>query len=135
MPNRKKYRKIALPPSMEGYSPFGIPAGKFGEVTLLFEEFEAIRLTDYEDLTQEQAAKKMNISRPTFTRLYEKARKTIAKAFVEGKSITIQGGDYISDDFWYRCKDCYETMVTIKPADHCRSCDSSNILHLNRELK
>jgi len=40
----------------------------------------------------------MNISRPTFTRIYDKARKTIAEAFVEGKIIVISGGDINIDD-------------------------------------
>ena len=59
---------------MEGYKPFGIPRRELDSVTLLFEEYEAIKLADYENLTQEEAALKMNISRPTFTRLYDKAR-------------------------------------------------------------
>lgn len=116
---------------MEGFKPFGIPLRELESVILLFEEFEAIRLTDYENLTQEEAAEKMNISRPTFTRLYDKARKSIAKAFVEGKAIVINGGNYITDDYWYKCKDCNETMITMKPADHCRTCDSDNITQLN----
>ncbi len=120
-----------MPPPMEGFKPFGIPMRELESVNLLFEEFEAVRLVDYENLTQEQAAEKMKISRPTFTRLYDKARKNIAKAFVEGKAIIIKGGDYVTDDYWYRCRDCNETMVTMKPADHCRKCDSDNILQLN----
>jgi hypothetical protein len=98
---------------------------------LLFEEYEAIRLADYENLTQEEAAKKMQISRPTFTRLYDKARKSIAKAFVEGAAILIQGGNFRTDDYWYRCVNCHETMITLKPVDNCRSCYSDNITPLN----
>ncbi len=132
MPNRKKERRITMPPSMEGYKPYGMPLRGTDSVVLLLEEFEAIRLKDYEDLTQEEAAEKMKISRPTFTRLYDLTRKKIAKAFIEGKSIVIDGGDYITDDYWYRCKDCHETMITLKPAAHCRTCDSDNILSLNK---
>lgn len=131
MPNRKRNRRISMPPKMEGFKPFGIPMRELESITLLLEEFEAIRLTDYENLTQEEASEKMNISRPTFTRIYEKARKNIAKAFVEGKAIFIQGGNYVTEDYWYKCKDCNETMVTIKPADHCRKCDSDNLMSLN----
>ena len=127
MPNRKRDRRIAMPPPMEGFKPFGIPMRDLESVDLLFEEFEAIRLTDYEDLTQEEAAERMHISRPTFTRLYDKARKSIAKAFVEGKAIVISGGNYVTDDYWYKCTDCNETMITLKPAEHCRICDSENI--------
>ncbi len=103
-------------------------------VVLLFEEFESIRLTDYENLTQAQAARRMNISRPTFTRIYEKARKNIAEAFVEGKAILIQGGHYITDDYWYRCFDCNEVMITMKPVKFCRKCNSENIIQLNTHL-
>ena len=121
-----------MPPPMDGFKPFGIAVRQREVVVLLFEEFEAIRLTDYENLTQEEAAEKMKISRPTFTRLYDKARKSIARAFVEGNPIVFSGGDYITDDYWYKCKDCFETMVTLKPADHCRTCDSENLLPLDK---
>ena len=131
MPNRRRYRRVMMPPPMEGFKPFGIPMRELESVVLLFEEFEAIRLADYEKLTQEEAAEKMNISRPTFTRLYDKARKNIAKAFVEGKAIFIQGGHYITDDYWFKCFDCNETMITIKPVNSCRKCNSGNIVRLN----
>lgn len=132
MPNRRRNRKITMPPPMEGFKPFGIPMRELHPVILLFEEYEALRLADYENLTQEEAAVKMDISRPTFTRLYDKARKSIAKAFVEGKAIFIQGGTYITDDYWYRCYNCHETMITMKPAKSCRKCDSDNIIQLNK---
>ncbi len=118
---------------MEGFKPFGIPMRELESVDLLYEEYEALRLADYENLTQEEAAKKMDISRPTFTRLYEKARKSIAKAFVEGKAIIIRGGTYVSEDYWYRCDNCHETIVTLKPAKNCRKCDSDNIIQLNKQ--
>lgn len=82
------------PPAMEGFKPFGIPMTNIQSVVLHYEEYEAIRLTDYEGKTHEEAAESMGVSRPTFTRVYEKARKTIAAAFVEGKAIFIEGGDY-----------------------------------------
>ena len=133
MPNRKITRRITMPPSMEGFKPFGIPMRELDSVILLYEEFEAIRLADYENLTQEEAAVKMNISRPTFTRLYDKARKSIANAFVEGKAIIISGGTFVTDDYWYKCQSCNETMVTMKPAKHCRRCDSDEIKPLKSE--
>ncbi|MDX9947361.1 MAG: DUF134 domain-containing protein [Bacteroidales bacterium] len=130
MPNRRRNRRIKMPPSMEGFKPFGIPMRELQSVDLLYEEFEALRLADYEDLTQEEAAQKMNISRPTFTRLYDKARKSIAKAFVEGKAIIIRGGTFVTDDYWYRCEECHETMVTEKPVKNCTNCDSGNIAQI-----
>ncbi|MBN2349178.1 MAG: DUF134 domain-containing protein [Bacteroidales bacterium] len=131
MPNRRRHRRIKMPPLMEGFKPFGIPMHNLEPVVLLYEEYEAIRLADYENLTQEEAAIRMDISRPTFTRLYDKARKNIAKAFIEGKAILIQGGTYITDDYWFRCFDCNEVMITIKPVKQCRKCYSENIKQLN----
>ncbi len=133
MSNRKRNRKITMPPPMEGFKPFGIPMRQLDPVVLLFEEYEAVRLADYENLLQAEAAEIMNISRPTFTRIYDKARKTIAKAFVEGKAIFIQGGNYITDDYWYRCFNCKETMVVAKPLKKCRACKSNDIIQLNND--
>lgn len=131
MPNRRRFRRINTPPSMEGFKPFGVPMRELESVNLLYEEYEALRLADYENLTQEEAARRMNISRPTFTRLYDKARKSIAKAFVEGKAIIIRGGTFTTDDYWYRCIECHETMVSEKPVTNCSSCDSENIIQIN----
>ncbi len=122
-----------MPPPMDGYKPFGIPLRQLESVTLLFEEVEAIRLVDYEDLSQEEAAEKMDISRPTFTRLINQARKKVAKAFVEGRAILMQGGNYITEDSWYKCHKCNETMTTLKQARQCRNCDSEDIVQLNKE--
>lgn len=130
MPNHCRQRKISMPPIMDGYKPFGVPMRRLEHVVLLFEEYESLRLCDYENLTQEEASERMKISRPTFTRIYDKARKTIAKSFVEGKAIFIQGGNYIIDDYWFKCSDCNETMVTSKPVSHCKKCDSKNLIQL-----
>ena len=56
------------------------------------DEFEAIRLLDYEGLDQESAALRMGVSRPTVTRVYASARRKIAEALTEGKAISIEGG-------------------------------------------
>lgn len=123
-----------MPPMMEGYKPFGVPMRELESVILLYEEFESLRLADYENLTQAEAAKKMNISRPTFTRLYEKARKSVAKAFVEGKAIVIRGGTYVTDDYWYRCDDCHNTTVSDHPVEQCDECESDKITRLDEMI-
>ena len=98
MPRPKRKRKIFSLPLAEGFKPFGVAFNEAEAVELLFEEYEAVKLSDYQGLTQEEAAKKMNISRPTFTRIYDKARKIIAEALVEGKILTIKGGHIDIDD-------------------------------------
>lgn len=64
------------------------------EVRLSLEEAEAIRLKDIEDLDQEQAALRMNVSRPTYQRVLESARKKVADALLNGKAIRIDGGNF-----------------------------------------
>ena len=90
---------------MTGFKPFGIPASIIGEVVLLYDEYEAIRLLDYEGLLQE-AAERMNVSRPTLHTYLCKSTKTVAEAFVEGKSLVIEGGSVDFGGKWYRCRHC-----------------------------
>ncbi len=131
MPNRRRFGRIDRPPRMEGYKPFGVPMRELESVVMPIEEYEALRLADYENLTHEKAAEKMNISRPTFTRLYDRARKNVAKAFVEGKAILIRGGTFISGEYWYRCNNCHETIVSDTPEENCDKCTSANIVRLD----
>ena len=103
---------MTQPPLMEGFKPFGVPISDLEPVILFFEEYEALRLLDYLGMTQLEAAHEMAVSRPTLTRIYEKARRTIAEAFVDGKAIFIEGGDYHTDEFWYRCDECYKLLIS-----------------------
>ncbi len=126
MPRPKQYRTICNPPLMKGYKPFGIPRNALDAVSLLYDEYETIRLLDYEGLNQEQAAERMNVSRPTLTRIYDKARKTIAQAFVEGKMILIEGGNVQFDKEWFRCKRCYKLVDGLENHVPCKNCDNFN---------
>ena len=98
MPRPKRSRKMFSLPLTEGFKPIGVRVKNTETLILLHEEYEALKLADYNNLSQEEAAKRMNVSRPTFSRIYDKARKTIAKAFVEGKIIIIKGGDFFIDN-------------------------------------
>jgi predicted DNA-binding protein (UPF0251 family) len=94
MPRPRLCRRVKFEPETTYFKPAGIPLRKLEEVVLTVDEFEAIRLKDLEGLEQEEAAKKMNISQPTFFRLLDSARKKIADAIVNGKAIKIEGGSY-----------------------------------------
>lgn len=59
------------------------------------DEFEAIRLADFVRVSQKKAAKSMNISQQTFSRILKGARKSIAGAIVKGSIIKIHGGRYL----------------------------------------
>ena len=126
MARPKQYRKIDAPPLMMGFKPFGIKRSLLESVTLQYDEYEAIRLLDYEGLNQEQASERMNISRPTLTRIYEIARKTIAKALMEGKMILIEGGNVQFGRQWFRCKRCHVLVDGIENHVPCKDCTNYN---------
>ena len=60
------------------------------EVYLRMDELEAIRLADYEGLYHEEAAAKMQVSRATFGRILEEARRKVAEAIIQGKALHIE---------------------------------------------
>jgi len=135
MARPEKNRRISQPPIMKGFKPFGIPKNKVETTKLSFEEYESIRLVNYEMLQQKEAAVLMNISRPTFTRIYNKALKNITKAFVEGKAIVIEGGNYEFDQEWYRCKKCYklvEATKNEKEHKNNKDCHPNEFINLNK---
>jgi len=74
------------------FKPRGIPCSSLIEVTLTLDELEALKLADLNGEYQEEAAKKMNVSRQTFGLIIEKARKKLADAIVNGKALKIEGG-------------------------------------------
>lgn len=90
MPRPFCKRQLSYCPPVDMYIPAGVANNDYINLTL--DEFEAIRLSDYEGLYHEEASRIMNISRPTFTRLIEQARRKVAMAIVEGKGIQIKGG-------------------------------------------
>jgi len=69
--------------------------GSVSEEVLKVEELESIRLKDLLGLTQEEAARRMGVSQPTFHRILQAARRKIASALVEGKALRIEGGDFV----------------------------------------
>jgi predicted DNA-binding protein (UPF0251 family) len=134
MPRPQKARKVFNPPKMKGFRPFGMQSCVRESVMLKYEEFESMRLVNYEMLPQDIAAKQMNVSRPTFTRIYNRALKLIAKSFVEGKTIEIDGGNYQFDKDWYRCRKCYKLIAGIENHSRCKECTAygeSELIKLN----
>jgi len=122
-------RRIYLPPRFGHFKPAGVPARMLERVDLTLDEYEAIRLADHEGLEHLQASKKMQISRPTFTRLIEKARHKVAEALIEGKELIFEGGNVDLVATLHHCTDCGE--VEPKPVDHgtenCPDCGSENV--------
>jgi len=92
MARPRLFRRIAFSPNITYFKPRGVPLRELEEVLLPVDEFEAVRLKDLEGLEQEECARKMNISQPTFHRLILSARKKVADAIINGKAIRIEGG-------------------------------------------
>ncbi len=99
MSRPKKWRKVCCMPKTEKFGPWGqAEAADYTEddnrVIMSVEEYETIRLIDYESYTQIECAEHMHIARTTVQRIYNDARKKIADAIVNGKLLKIKGGDY-----------------------------------------
>jgi predicted DNA-binding protein (UPF0251 family) len=132
MPRKKRNRRIQVPPVIKGMSVYGVRGRKSNEVILRIEEYEVIRLLDYENLTQEEAAVFMDVSRPTLTRIYEEARNKVATSFVEGRDLIFKGGDIYFEKNWYKCNDCKASFSDYSDAvKKCPVCSSANLISLN----
>ena len=88
----RKPRMVSSYPTITAFVPQGINVA--GEAVLSVDEFEAIRLSDFEHLDQENGAALMGVSRHTFGRLLARGRSIVAEAMVTGKVLKIEGGSY-----------------------------------------
>ena len=81
------------------------------EVALTVDEREAIRLADLLDMSHEEAGRQMGVSRATFGRIVQKARRVVADALINGKAINIGGGNYkiVSEIRLFKCRGCEHT--------------------------
>lgn len=129
-----KLRRIEFPPKFSSFKPPQIPMTDLEEIQLSVDEYEAIRLADYDDLNHEEAAVKMQISRPTFTRIIESAHKKISIALVEGKAIRIQGGKFEIKRNLCRCDNCGFFWEDDKCELICPECGSKNVSCLGKKF-
>ncbi len=101
-----KWRRVEHIPKFRYFKPAGIERIKLEENILKIEEMEAIRLRDLEELEQEECAKSMEISRQTFQRVYNSAKKKVADSLINGKAIKVEGGHYTQNICNLTCKKC-----------------------------
>lgn len=94
MARPRKWRKVCCLPESNRFGPLDITMNQNQFITLAVDEYETIRLIDFEGLTQEECADQMHIARTTVQRIYSEARKKIAESLVSGKVLRIEGGDY-----------------------------------------
>jgi len=135
VPRPPKCRRVAFMPGLTYFKPAGVPMSLLEEVRLSVEELEAIRLRDLEDLEQEQAGEKMNVSRPTFQRILESARRKLAEALLNGKAIRIQGGRFEIASRRLRCVSGHEWEMSFEALakalpETCPTCGTRDIAPL-----
>ncbi len=130
----RKERMVDIDPRASYFKPRGIPMIDLQEVRLTIDELEALRLADLNGLSHEKAGKEMGVSRATFGRIVEAARRIVADALIHGKAINVKGGSYKLAGTRQRrpfvCGKCehswYEPPGTGRP-DGCPACGSTRL--------
>jgi predicted DNA-binding protein (UPF0251 family) len=123
----KKERLVAFNPKINYFKPRGIPVFDLDEVRLTVDEREAIRLADLMGLSHAEAGEQMGVSRATFGRIIQKARKVIADAIINGKAVRVEGGNYqlVEENRTFVCHHCdhmwQEPFGTGRP-EGCSAC-------------
>ncbi len=95
---RKIRRKIGRDHTQVCFKPCGIKRNQLEKMIIGEDEMEALRLSDFEGLYQQECADKMGISRTTFSRLIENARKKISDALLHNKAISITKQNGLRED-------------------------------------
>ena len=98
MPRPISGRRVRRGAAGIAFKPAGTPCGALEEVVLGLDGAEALRLADLEGLDQEAAARRMGVSRQTFGRILEEARRVVADAILNGKALRIGGGQVIEEE-------------------------------------
>ena len=94
MARPRKRRRVCRLPNIKAYGPLD---GHIHDepIILSVEEYEVIRLIDLEGLEQEQCAERMEVARSTIQRMYQEAKRKVADSLVNGKTLKIEGGNYM----------------------------------------
>jgi uncharacterized protein len=124
-------RRVTGEPPSTFFKPRGMRLAALEVVTMTVDEYEAVRLADLEGLYQEDAARRMEVSRQTFGRIIESAHHKIAQALVNGQALEIKGGEIaIAGQRQFQCADCRHGWQipyrTGRPAK-CPKCQSRKI--------
>lgn len=133
MPRPTKLRIINHIPENTYFVPAGIPKCALEQINLKLEELEAMRLKDIENLSQEECADRMNVSRQTFQLIIDEARRKVALALTQGKAISIEGGTYTFNICKYKCSTCGNLFIEAyeKEIHICPDCGSEDVQCVN----
>lgn len=132
MPRPQFNRIVHEPPLYTDFKPVGVRGHDLKRIVLTLDEFEAFRLADQLGFSHALAADEMEISRSTFSRLIEKARKKIADFIIQGRLLTIDGGTVHFRVNIIQCKDCgHMFKISFKQnIKECPACHSKKIINL-----
>ncbi len=119
MPRPIKPRRIGYIPQNKLFVPYNNKENLNDSILLLFDELEAMRLKDIENLDQSECALIMDVSRQTFQLIIDSARKKVATSLIEGKPLKIEGGHYIMSNCAHKCQKCGEIYQTEKFQESC----------------
>ena len=132
MPRPPKPRNVNGHPAVAVFKPAGMRKCDLREVVLTLDEFEAVRLADFEGLYQDDAAASMGVSRQTFGNIIVEAHRKISDCLVNGKALRIEGGLVTINGKIFECGGCSrrwpEPRGTGKP-EACPACGSNEIVH------
>ena len=95
MPRPCKRRRICALPRCGHFSPGTVHAKERDPIVMTLDEYETIRLIDFEGLTQAECSEQMNVARTTVQAIYNNARMKLAQCLVKERELLIQGGDYV----------------------------------------
>jgi len=115
---------VAVLPRVARFDPVG--CARREKVTLTVDEVESLRLADAEGLSQQEAAAAMAVSRPTFGRIVESARRKVARALVRGAAIVVEGGNYSLLGIPCTCDSCGQVFGRRgRTRQRCPCCESA----------
>jgi len=137
MGRRARQRWVKYPPDNVYFSSNG--QHDEDSVILTVSGFEAMRLKHYINFNQKDAAEKMGVSQPTFSRILERAHQKVTQALYEGKKIKVYGGniDYKTSFMGYGCLMCNheweDKQASKERIVECPKCNEKKVYYLVRE--
>lgn len=106
MPRPSKKRRICSEPPCNCFTPKYSSVHLLESVIMTIDEYQTILLIDYQNITQEQCAVRMDVARTTVQAIYSSARAKISECLVKGKELHIEGGNYFLCNCSDMCSDC-----------------------------
>ncbi|MCE1237878.1 MAG: DUF134 domain-containing protein [Hyphomicrobiales bacterium] len=111
MARPRKIRTVSAAVGRRYYKPQGIPLRDLAETVVTLDALEAMRLVDAEGLDQRAAARAMEVSPATVSRLLAEGRRAVAEALCRGWALRIEGGPVEIAEEAGRCRRGIDEVV------------------------